>query len=295
MVVDVKGCIAVALALSIGLAGTFVCASEYRASDVQKAVKDLSSRDEEIRHSAAYHLSEMGPEAKDAVPQLIEVLQSDPVISIRAEAASALGKIGAPASAAIPGLISFLKSKEGKYERTYAASALGGIGKQPELAVPALIDALQHDEEPVVKRLAAMALGSFGADARPAIPALIEALNEGNKDLREAAAYGLRKIPAGASDVPALTKLLDDDIDIAREAAARSIAGAGSEAVGAVPKLVALLEDKNASVREAAAGALGAIGPDAKEAVPALKKALTDAEVHDEAADALEQIKKRRH
>src|SRR6516225_11816902 len=121
MIVDVKGCVAFTLALSIGFSGNLVCASQYRPSDVQAAVKDLSSRDQEVRHSAAYHLSEMGPEAKDAVPQLIEVLQSDPISSIRGEAASALGKVGAPASAAVPALISFLKSKEGGYERTYAA------------------------------------------------------------------------------------------------------------------------------------------------------------------------------
>src|SRR5579883_1994592 len=102
MVVDLKGSLVIALTLSIGLSGNLADATDYRASDVAKAVKDLGSRDQDIRHSAAFHLSEMGAEAKDAVPQLIEVLQSDPIMSIRGEAASALGKIGAPASAAVP-------------------------------------------------------------------------------------------------------------------------------------------------------------------------------------------------
>jgi HEAT repeat protein len=293
MVVNSHEFIGIAVAGLVAISSNFVWASEYRASDVERAVKDLTSRDQYTRKSAAFHLSEMGPEAKQAVPQLIEVLQSDPLMTVRGEAASALGKIGPAATAAVPALIEFLTYTPGGYERTYAASALGNIGQQSALAVPALVNALQHDQEPVVRQLSARALAGFGADARPAIPPLIQAITDGDKELREAAAYGLRTIPAGPADVPALEKLLTDEIDVARESAARSIAGAGSEAVSAVPKLIALLQDENPSVREAAAVALGAIGPDAKDALPALKKSLSDAEVHDEAVEALVRISKK--
>jgi HEAT repeat protein len=291
---NLKWRLAIAIVLIAWLNGGFALASQYRSADVQSAIKDLKSEDQEIRHGAAYHLSEMGAEAKEAVPQLIEVLQSDPSMGIRGEAASALGKIGPAASAAVPAIIAFLKDKQGGYERTYAASALGAIAQQPEIAVPALIDALKNDGEPVVRRLSARALADFGVNAKAAIPPLIEAIGAGDKELREAAAYGLRKIPAGASDIPALIKLLDDEIDVVREAAARSLGEGGSEAVGAVPKLMTLLDDKNSTVREAAAVALGGIGPEAKAAVPALKRSLSDAEIRNEAADALSQIGKKR-
>jgi HEAT repeat protein len=294
MVGKVKRCLLVVVAMAVCTGNLMVRAAEYRAADVEEAVKELYSQDEGVRKSAAFHLSEMGPEAKNAIPMLIELLQSDPSMQVRGESASALGKIGPAASAAIPDLISFLKNKEGGYERTYAASALGNIGLQPELVLPALIDALQHDEEPVVRQLSARALGDFGERGRPAIQPLIQAIESGDKNLREAAAYGLRKIPAGPNDVPALIKLLSDDIDVSREAAAKSLAGAGSEGVAAVPKLITLLDDKNSSVREAAAAALGKIGPGAKAAVPALKRALTDAEIHDQAADALNRIRRKR-
>jgi HEAT repeat protein len=182
-------------------------------------------------------------------------------MSVRGESANALSRIGPAAESAVPALITFLNSKDGGYERTYAATALGWIGRQPEQAVPALINALQHDDEPVVRHLAARALGDFGANARPAIPALIEAIKGGDKDMRDAAAYGLKSIPATPSNVPALTDLLHDEINSARGAAARSIGGAGSEAAGAVPTLLSLLKDQDDSVREAAAASLHEIDP----------------------------------
>jgi HEAT repeat protein len=263
-----KRTVLVLLALgSVGFArqdcGTAL-AAEYRQSDVDRAVKQLDSADQSARTSAAYHLSEMGPAAKYAVPRLIELLNSDPSMGVRGESANALSKIGPDAEAAVPSLIAFLNNKDGGYERTYAASALGWIGRYPEQAVPALINAIQHDEEPVVRQLAARSIGEFGANARPAIPVLIEAIKDGDKDMREAAAYGLRTIPATASDVPALTALMGDDINSAREAAAKSIGGAGSEAIGAIPTLQKLLKDQDDSVREAATASLRAIDPNAK-------------------------------
>ncbi|MBI2809690.1 MAG: HEAT repeat domain-containing protein [Candidatus Melainabacteria bacterium] len=286
----------VALSLSMLLTLGANCAAQaeqFRPADVQAAIKGLSSPDQWERKSAGYHLSEMGPIAKDAVPNLILILQNDTFAGAKGEACNALGHIGPDAAAAIPAVIAFLQSADGGYERTYAASALGDIGKQPETTVPILITALQTDSEPVVRHLAARALSGFGADAKSAVPALIESIKTGDKEMRDSAAYSLERIPCSAKDVPALTALLSDDIDAARIAAARSIGGAGSEAVGAVPKLIALLSDKNDDVRYAAVKALKDIGPDAKDAIPALKSAAkNDARISSEAKEAIEQIKK---
>jgi HEAT repeat protein len=278
------------LLLSFGVNCGSAKAEQYRHADVEAAIKGLSSSDDGERKSAGYHLSEMGPIAKDAVPNLIQLLINDTSPGVKGEACNALGHIGADAAPAVPAVIAFLQSSDGGYERTYAASALGDIGKQPEQSVPILIVALQKDPEPVVRQMAARALGVFGADAKSAVPALIESIKTGNKDLRESAAYGLERIPGAAKDVPALTALLSDDIDSARIAAAKSIGGAGSEAVGAVPQLIVLLTDKNVDVRSAGAKGLGGIGPDAKQAIPALKLALKDAEISNEARDAIARI-----
>lgn len=283
--------LSLSMLLTLGL-NTAAQAEQFRTSDVQAAIKGLSNEDQWERKSAAYHLSEMGPIAKDAVPNLVQLLQNDPSSSVKGEVCSALGHIGPDAAPAIPAVIAFLQSTDGGYERTYAASALGNIGKQPEQAVPVLITSVQNDSEPVVRQLAARALGSFGSDATTAVPALIESIKSGNKDMREAAASGLEQIPCSPKDVPALTALLNDDIDSARSAAAKSIGGAGSEAVGAVPKLIALLKDNNSHVRAMAANGLGSIGPDAKQALPALKTAVKeDPEIVYEAKAAIEKIK----
>lgn len=284
-----------ALSLSILLSlgcGTAVHAEQYRAADVQAAIKGLSSQDQYERKSAAFHLSEMGSVAKDAVPTLIAILQNDPAATVKGEACNALGHIGAEAAPAIPAVIAFLQSSDGGYERTYAASALGNIGKQPDQAVPVLIATVQSDSVPVVRELAARALGNFGADAKAAVPVLIESIKTDGKDMREAAASGLEKIPCSARDVPALTIMLSDEIDSARGAAAKSIGGAGSEAVGAVPKLIALLKDSNTHVRAMAASGLGDIGPDAKAALPALKEVVKDDPLASyEARAAIDKIK----
>src|SRR5882757_10018349 len=138
----------VALSLSLLLSFGVNCAAQaeqFRLADVQAAIKGLSSEDQWERKSAGYHLSEMGPIAKDAVPNLIRVLQNDSFPGAKGEACNALGHIGPDAAPAIPAVIAFLQSADGGYERTYAASALGDIGKQPETSVPILITALQSD------------------------------------------------------------------------------------------------------------------------------------------------------
>ncbi|MDQ5935518.1 MAG: hypothetical protein QG574_2824 [Cyanobacteriota bacterium erpe_2018_sw_21hr_WHONDRS-SW48-000092_B_bin.40] len=263
MVMNFKHGAQFALSLSLLIASSYCCqnaqAEQYRQADVQAAIKELSSENQWARKSAGFHLSEMGPIAKDAVPALTQVLLSDNFVGAKGEASNALGHIGPDAAPAIPALIAFLRSADGGYERTYAASALGGIAGKPELCVPALIETVQNDSEPVVRQLAARALGDFGEEAKAAVPVLIESIKNGDRDMREAAANGLERIPCTAKDVPALTALLGDEIDSARLAAAKSIAGAASEAVAAVPKLNELLADSNPSVRAAAAAAIAKI------------------------------------
>jgi HEAT repeat protein len=112
----------------------------------------------------------------------------------------------------------------------------------------------------VVRQLSARALGNFGAQASDAVPSLVDAIKNGDKDLRNAAADGLAKIPAKAENSASLTELLGDEIDSARMAAAKSLGGLGEGAVAALPTLEKLSkEDKNDAVREAAAHAVRSI------------------------------------
>ncbi|MBS1990801.1 MAG: HEAT repeat domain-containing protein [Cyanobacteria bacterium SZAS LIN-3] len=290
--------VALSLASSVGLglvpgAGTSALAAQYRKSDVDAEIAILRGESSQARKQAAYHLSEMGIDAKPAIPDLIEALH-DPIAY--GEAASALGKIGPDAKDAVPALVSCLGNTELGYDRCYAATALGNIGQNPDLAVPALQKMVASDDDATIRRLAAMALGDFGVQAKAAVAVLIEAVKKGEPEMRRDAATSIGKIGGTGNDIPALVSLLSDEIDIARLGAVKALGLLGSEAVSAVPKLVELLKDSSEEVRAAAAVSLGEIGPDARAAVPVLKEALkTDRDIvlHETINEALKKIVKR--
>ena len=75
----------------------------------------LKDRDSTVRSSAAYALGEFGPEARAAIPALMELLKDKD--ASRAAAASALGDIGPEASAATPAIIELLNDENEKVRR----------------------------------------------------------------------------------------------------------------------------------------------------------------------------------
>lgn len=66
-------------------------------------VADLKADAPQVRNSAAYEISGLGPAAASAVPALIEALD-DPSASVRFPVTVALGEIGPGAAAAVPRL-----------------------------------------------------------------------------------------------------------------------------------------------------------------------------------------------
>src|SRR5947209_2622819 len=85
--------------------------------------------------------------------------------AVQAQGAYGLSRLGPDARGAVPALIEALKG--GPLVRENAALALGRIGPEAADAVPALTVAL-HDPEWAVRRQAALALGEIGAKARTA-------------------------------------------------------------------------------------------------------------------------------
>jgi HEAT repeat protein len=70
--------------------------------------KALKHQDGNVRSGAASVLGEIGPAAKDAVPDLIEALKDR---DMRPIAVGALGRIGPAAKDAVPALIEALKDQ----------------------------------------------------------------------------------------------------------------------------------------------------------------------------------------
>jgi HEAT repeat protein len=82
----------------------------------------------------------LGPEAKEAVPELIKLLAESPIKAgpIRFHAATALGQIGAEAKEAVPALVKLLNEKKAGPGRRTVVEALGRIGPAAKDAVDAL-------------------------------------------------------------------------------------------------------------------------------------------------------------
>lgn len=187
------------------------------------------------RYNAANILSEFGPVAKSAVPQLQKLL-TDEDESVRFAVAAALGSIGPDAREAIPGLLVLTRSSNA-YCRVNAGWALWSIDPtghtatatriltgvlmeggmpginatdmlvemgQVAMAVPPLMEALQAPD-PNRRNKAANLLGRIGPEAKSSVGALTEALGDTNTQVRMSAARALGKIgPAARAAVPRL-------------------------------------------------------------------------------------------
>jgi HEAT repeat protein len=109
----------------------------------------LKSTEWATRGSAAGALGDLGSDAVDAVPALIEALNRDPHNTVRFGAAAALGKVGPAAKAAVPDLIKALREDTGGGVQREAAAALGLIGDPG--ALPFLKEALDNTDIDVRK------------------------------------------------------------------------------------------------------------------------------------------------
>jgi len=184
---------------------------------------------------AASCLGIMGPEAKEAVPELIQSLKyyanvetGDGIIPVRSSIAKTLGQIGD--LRAIQPLIEILASNDPvtisesaslgpsyqPVERTSheaVAEALGMFGPQAKEAVPYIIPLLKYPVDFHLKFTPGYAAKALGQIQDPvAIPALIEAIENGpcNTDLcAEEAAEALGNFgPQAKEGIPTLEKLL---------------------------------------------------------------------------------------
>jgi HEAT repeat protein len=107
-------------------------------------------------------------------------------------AIKAIGELGPEAKEAIPILIETIREMKDRDKRILFAcnQALLGMGKE---IVPHMI-ALLKDDTWEMRRGSAWVLGKLGPDAKDAVPALTEALNDPNHAVRTKAAEALKKI-----------------------------------------------------------------------------------------------------
>jgi hypothetical protein len=176
---------------------------------------------------AASALGKIGPDAKESVPALIELLQDNASLDAHSDVVWALAAIGPDAKDAVPALIAALNARSGLVRRG-AAFALGEIGPAAKAAVPALSESVKNQKNPETHD-AIQAIGKIGPDAKEAVPILIEALKIRQATVvwvRTAAAEALGNIgPAANVAIPALTGIVTDQLayNDARHAAAMAV------------------------------------------------------------------------
>lgn len=252
-------------------------------------------------------LAEIGPDAEEAVPGLVNLLKTDDRLEVRREAILALAAIGPQAAPAVDALIDTLTDEVNAGPAIFALGSIGPAAgaaeaKVTELAesadspamlqtvslwalarmdpddeelvrrvVPRLVEALKSPE-PRLRKIAARALIDLDPDPEITRPVIAKAMQDASpevlNDLLDAVAS------LGEKAVPRLTAALEHEE--VRAKVATIIARIGAPAKAAAPALAAALADDDPSTRSEILFAISAIGPDAKEAVPAVTKLLND-------------------
>lgn len=124
-----------------------------------------------LQEYATIKLKQLGPQAKDAIPGLIQAIE-DPEsdATVRQAALEALGSVGKKTAEVVPVLVGVLNNDQYWEVRGAAIEALGNIGPITPEVIPALTQALKGDNS----KEAVRALGTMGPAGRAAIPALID-------------------------------------------------------------------------------------------------------------------------
>jgi hypothetical protein len=134
----------------------------------------------------------LGSNAISAVPDLMQIYQTNGSPTCQSAVIESLGAIGPGAKAAVPLLAASMKSPFSE-NRTVTLIALAQIHAAPDLVVPVFINSLA-DRNPITRQFAARGLGTFGPDASAAVPVLLEMLNLPDSSLRDRAVEALKQI-----------------------------------------------------------------------------------------------------
>lgn len=260
-------------------------------ASVPVLIDALGDQDARVREQTAETLAEIGPDARDAVPALIEVLQED-VLDVRMAAADALEAIELETvinpddedviNAQMWVSMTRLESSDWMVKRD-AAKKLAELGPAAVTALPALIKAIEDRSDwrehyhNRVLAAAVTALGNIGPQARTATPGLINLMDSKDFTIRLEVVKALGKI--GPPTDPAV-----------KEALIEAIHG-DPELIGLRDSLASLIPakyedqayrgmsfgDPDCDVRREAAAILGRFEADAVSAVPILLEVfLTD-------------------
>lgn len=194
------------------------------------------------------------------LPRLIEALE---VQEVRARAAAIIARIGPEAKAAVPALIDALDDPDAA-TRSEVLLALAAMGPDARPAASVVIKCL-NDPDLKVRYAACYCLGRLGTEAEVAKEMLQRHLKSPDRFLALASAWALACIDpqcaeTAARSVAVLINGLKEREASTRVHAAEALGALGALAKDAVPALRQALKDPSPEVRRAAGQALRAIG-----------------------------------
>jgi HEAT repeat protein len=260
-------------------------------------------KERDARYWACVALGEIGPQAKAAVPGLIEVL-SDDRPEVRLQATIALGEIGPDAKPAAGALVKLVNDP---FE-SVQASAIFALGRLGDSSAESALAKVESSTNPLLHMLATWALAKIDHNdekrINDAIQRLVTGLGDKNRDVAHMAAKALADLEVNPDKVrPLVEKMVAANPEVSdrvlgafaslgaravphaiaalkdpqrRVRALQVLARIGPEAAPAVPGLIETLKNGDAATKVEALFALGAIGPKAQAAVTPISDQLGD-------------------
>lgn len=160
--------------------------------DIEGYIQDLKSADTETRQQAAAKLQELGPEADEAIPALIQATgDQDP--EVRRFAVEALGAIGESNTEVTEALIRGIDD-DNVHVRRASVVAVGKLDRFPAAALPALLDHL-GDEDELVRQFSMSTFEELGSLS---VRTLTRALDDPDATIRKSAVTVMHRLGGDA-------------------------------------------------------------------------------------------------
>ena len=217
-------------------------------------------------------IARIGPQAKEAIPALVEALKEDNsnynLTRTIALAGDALVQVGPSAA---PALIAAMKDLKGT-GRIAIVNTLARITPPVKEAIPVFVKMFveERGSDSYALQAASKALVEYSQTAKEVAPAVAELLADPTTGVRSSAALLLSQMGAKAKDaVPALVTATKDEEPYVRRNALRALQKIGPAAAEGAPALIEQLKDPENNEAELVVAALAAFGPPAMPALTA--------------------------
>ena len=255
---------------------------------------DQFLKDQQRRYEAHLALRRLGPNAAEALPQLLEAIQNPDLAEATIQV---IGSLGAAARSALPALVAAATAREPRYSAWTTLKELGPVAAD---AGPELLQRLRAGEttRQLIRAVAAIGgesareaaeelrkiaqdetrcltaldlLATFEAAAATTVPDLIKFAETGDLQRRLASLKTLSAIGPGAkAATPLLANALSDPDPRVAENAALALQSLKGEVVPALPQIIATLQKPRRRTQNILVDILKELGPAAKDSVSVL-------------------------